>query len=70
MDFERLVYKAYVRKRPKHEPTESYFYLARQIDKCMTRADAFNLNVDPVITEMTGMKQITISHVCNFKEIK
>ena len=27
-EFERLPYKGYVRKRPKHEPTDSHFYLA------------------------------------------
>ena len=32
----------YENKRPKHEPTDIYFYLARKIAKCMTRADALN----------------------------
>ena len=41
-DFEKLPYKGYVRKNPKDEPTNSYFYLARQLDKCMTRADSIN----------------------------
>ena len=59
-----------MRNRPKHEPTNSYFYLARHIDKCMMRAYAFNLHVDPVITKMTGMQQIRISHVCNSDERK
>ena len=27
------------KKRPKHEPTERYFYLARQLAKCMMRYD-------------------------------
>ena len=27
-DFEKLPYEGYVKKRPKHEPTERYFYLA------------------------------------------
>ena len=34
--FDKLPYK---KKRPKHEPTESYFYLARQLAKCMIRSD-------------------------------
>ena len=38
-EFEILPYKGYVHKRPKHEPTESYFYLARHLAKCMMRAD-------------------------------
>ena len=53
-DFEKFLYTGYVRKRPKHEPTESYFYLARQLAKCMMIDDDFNLHVDPVRTEMTG----------------
>ena len=27
--FEKLTYKIYERKRPKHDPTDSYFYLVR-----------------------------------------
>ena len=46
-EFERLPYEGYVHKRPKYEPTDSYFYLARQISKCGMRADVFNLHVDP-----------------------
>ena len=47
-EFEILLYECYVWKRTKHEPTASYFYLARHIDKCMMRADGFNPQVDPV----------------------
>ena len=43
--FERLTYEGYVRNRPKHETTNSYFYLAIQLSKCMMRADAFNYRV-------------------------
>ena len=49
-EFEKLPYKGYVRNSPKHEPTDSYFYIAIQIAKCMMRAHAFNLRVDPVRT--------------------
>ena len=28
--------------RPKHEPTDSYFYLARQLAKCMMKSDNLN----------------------------
>ena len=31
--FEKLPYESYDRKRPKHEPTDSYFYPARKICK-------------------------------------
>ena len=52
-EFDKLPYKSYEMRRPKHDPTESYFYLARKLVKCMIRADALNLHVDPVRTEMT-----------------
>ena len=29
-------------KSPKHEPTDSYFYLARHLAKCMMRSDTLN----------------------------
>ena len=32
-EFDKLPYKSYERRRPNHEPTECYFYLARQIVK-------------------------------------
>ena len=41
-DFEKLPFESYEKKSPKHEPTDSYFYLARQLAKCMMRADALN----------------------------
>ena len=41
-DFEKLLDKIYESSRPKHDPTDSYFYLARQLSKCMVRADALN----------------------------
>ena len=53
-----LPYKGYVRKRHKNEPTDSYFYIARHIYKCMTRDDAFNLHVELVITKMTCTQHI------------
>ena len=52
-------YKSYDKKRPKHEPTESYFYLARQLAKCMVRADSLNSHGYPVRTEMNDLS----SHV-------
>ena len=44
-DFDKLLYKSYERRRPKNDPTDSYFYLSRQLAKCMMRADALNLHV-------------------------
>ena len=69
-DFEKLPYKGYVRKSPKHEPTGSYFYLSRHLSKCMMRADALNFHVDPVKTEMDAIQKIMISHVCDSEESK
>ena len=69
-DFENFTYKGYVRKRPKREPTDSYFYLAIHIAKCMMRSDEFNLHVGPVRTEITGIQKIPISHVCDSDKSK
>ena len=69
-EFEKLPYKGYVRKRTKHEPTDSYFYLTRYIVTCMMISDALNFHVEPVNTEMTGMKDILILHVCDLDESK
>ena len=49
-EFEKLPYKSYEMRRPKHEPTDSYFYPERQLMKCMMRADSINLHVYPVRT--------------------
>ena len=67
-EFENLLYKIYERKRPKHEPTDSYFYLARQLVKCIMRADALNSHSYPVRTEVTATKNILTSHICSTDE--
>ena len=59
-EFEKLPYKGYVWKSPKHEHTDSYFYLAIQISKCMMRSDTFNSHVEPVITQMTNTQNMNI----------
>ena len=69
-DFKILPYESYERKSPKHEPTDSYFYLAIHLAKCMMRADALNSHVYPVRTEITDTKQILPSPVCSTDEIK
>ena len=38
-DFEKFDKLPYEKKRPKHEPTDSYFHIARQIVKCMMRSN-------------------------------
>ena len=62
-EFEKVSCEVYVQKRPKYEPTDSYFYLARQIAKCMMRADALQSHIDPVRTEITGTQHINILRV-------
>ena len=49
-EFENFPYESYEKKRPKHEPTESYFYLSRQIVKFSMRSDSLNLHGYPVRT--------------------
>ena len=63
-EFDKLPYKIYERRRPKHEPIDSYFYLARQLETFMMRADALNLDNYPVMMEMTSEKHIPILNVC------
>ena len=64
-EFENLPYKSYVLKRPKHETTDSYFYLARQLAKCTMRSDAFNSHVEPVRMKTNVNQHIKISYVCS-----
>ena len=70
MSLKILPYKGYVRKRPKHEPTDSYVYMERRIVRCMMRAGAFNLHVGPVRTKISGPQHILILHVCDLDESK
>ena len=41
-EFEKFEKLPSEKKRHKHEPTDSYFYLAIQLAKCMMRADILN----------------------------
>ena len=53
-EFEKIEKLPYEKKRPKHEPTESYFHLARQLAKCMMRSDNLNWHDHDGYTEMTA----------------
>ena len=64
-EFDKLPYQTYERRRPKHEPTNSYFYLARKLVKCMMKSDALNSHVYPVRTDINTIKQIPILHACS-----
>ena len=54
-DFEKFEKLTYEKKRPKHEPTDSYFHLASQIAKCMMKSDNPNWHNHGGYTEMTAM---------------
>ena len=41
-EFEEIEKQPYEKNRPNHEPTDSYFRLARQLLKCMVRSDNLN----------------------------
>ena len=69
-DFENLPFKIYERGRPKHEPTDSSFYLTRQLHKCMIRSDALNLYIYSVRMEITAAEYILILHVCSTNDSK
>ena len=53
-EFERLPYTSYEMRRPKHDPTDTYFYLSRHLAECMMRDYALNLHFYPVKTDITG----------------
>ena len=53
-DFEKFEKLPNEKKRPKHEPTESYFRLARQLVECMMRSDKLNWYGHGGYTKMTA----------------
>ena len=53
-EFERFEKFPYEKKRPKHDPTDSYFYLARQLAKCMITSDTLNWHNYSGYTKMTA----------------
>ena len=53
-EFEKIDKLPYEKKRIKHEPTDSYFHLAIQLEKCMMRSDNLNWNDHGDYTNMTA----------------
>ena len=53
-EFEKIGKLPYEKKRPKHEPTDRYFHLARQLAKCMMISDKLNWHNHGSYTEMTA----------------
>ena len=60
-EFERFEKLPYEKKRPKHDPNDSYFYLARELENCMMRSDALSCHSYGVYTEMTAPS----SNICS-----
>ena len=54
-EFEKIEKLPYDKKRPNHEPTESYFHLAKQLAKCMMRSDNLNWYNHVGYMEMTAL---------------
>ena len=69
-EFEKSPYNIYENNRTKHEPTNSYFYLARYLVECMLRAYSLHSQVYSVRIEMNVTKHIMISHVSSTDESK
>ena len=53
-EFEKIEKLPCENKRPKHEPTYSYFHPERQLAKCMMRSDKLNWHDHDGYTEMTS----------------
>ena len=53
-EFEKFEKLPYEKNSPKHEPTDSYFYLGIQLAKCMMRSDTPNWHNYGGYTEMTA----------------
>ena len=53
-EFDKIEKLPYEKKRPKHDPTDSYFRLARHLAKCMMRSDNLNWHNYDGYTEMTA----------------
>ena len=53
-EFEKFETLPYEKKRPKHEPNDSYSYIERQFAKCMMISDTFNWPNYGGYTEITA----------------
>ena len=54
-EFEKIGKLPYEKRIPKHEPTDSYFHLAREIAKCMMISDKPNWYDHSGYTKMTAL---------------
>ena len=53
-EFEKIGKLTYEKRKPKHEPTPSYFHLGRQLAKCMMRSDEHNRHMHGSYAEETA----------------
>ena len=53
-EFEKIGKLPYEKKRPKYEPTTSYFHLVRHLVKCMIRSDQLNWHDHSSYAEKTA----------------
>ena len=69
-DFEKIYKLPYEEKRPKHNPNDIYFHLARQLAKCVMRSDNLNWNYHGGYTEMADpSSKINVTDEDKSKEI-
>ena len=54
-EFDKFDQLPYEKKSTKHEPTDSYVYLARQLAECMMRSDTLNSHDYGGYTKMTAL---------------
>ena len=53
-NFEKIEKLPYENKRPKHDPSDSYFHLARKLAKFMMRSDNLNWHDNGGYTKITA----------------
>ena len=69
-EFEKIGKLTYEKKRPKNEPTPSYFHLVRQLAKCMMRSDKINRHNHCSYTEMNALSSnVNVTDKDESKEI-
>ena len=69
-EFKKIGKVPYEKKRPKHEPTDSYFHLAGQLAKCMIRSDKLNRHDSGGYTKMTApSSDVNVMKESKLKEI-
>ena len=69
-EFEKIGKITYEKKRPKYEPTRSYFHLVRQLAKCMVRSDKLKRHDHGSYTEKAALtSNVIVTDEVESKEI-